>query len=83
MEFLADRPLQVDIIIPVYNEEKILPRSIGTLVAFLRDHVSLDYRVLITDNASTDRTEEVSRALAKEYPEVEYVRLPGRGGVAR
>jgi len=85
MEFIADRPLQVDIIIPVYNEEKILPRSVGTLVAFLRDHVTLRYRVLITDNASTDRTEEVARALATEYPEVDYVRLPrkGRGGALK
>ncbi|MBZ0268618.1 glycosyltransferase family 2 protein [bacterium] len=85
MENLADRPLQVDVIIPVYNEEKILPRSIGSLVAFLRDHVTLRYRILITDNASIDGTEAVSRRLAEEYPEVEYRRLPrkGRGGALR
>jgi glycosyltransferase involved in cell wall biosynthesis len=85
MEFIADHPLQVDIVIPVYNEEKILPRSVGTLIAFLRDHVPLRYRVLITDNASTDLTEKVSRELAEEYPEVEYVRLPvkGRGGALK
>ena len=85
METLADRPLQVDVIIPVYNEERILPQSIGTLVAFLRDHVTLRYRILITDNASIDRTEEVSRGLVEEYPEVEYRRLPrkGRGGALK
>jgi glycosyltransferase involved in cell wall biosynthesis len=85
MENLADRPLQVDVIIPVYNEEKILPRSIGTLVAFCRDHVPLRYRILITDNASVDGTEAVARRLAEEYPEVEYRRLPrkGRGGALK
>ncbi|HMB71257.1 MAG TPA: dolichyl-phosphate beta-glucosyltransferase [bacterium] len=83
---LADSPgLQVDVVVPVYNEEKILPRSVATLVGFLRDHVTLRYRVLIADNASVDRTREVGRELAREYPEVEYFRLPakGRGGALR
>ncbi|MGH2569582.1 MAG: dolichyl-phosphate beta-glucosyltransferase [bacterium] len=73
---------QVDVIIPVYNEEKILPQSIAALTAFLRDHADCPYRILITDNASIDRTEEVARGLAAQYPEVEYVRIPrkGRGG---
>lgn len=85
MDFLADRPLQVDIIVPVHNEERILSRSVGALVAFLRDHVTLRYRVLIADGASTDRTEDVGRSLANEYPEVAYVRLPrpGRGGALK
>lgn len=75
----------VDVVIPVYNEEKILPQSIGTLVAFLREHVRLPWRVLITDNASIDRTQEVSRALTEQYPEVDYIRIPrkGRGGALR
>lgn len=83
---LVDRPApQVDIVIPVYNEELILPRSVATLVGFLRDHVTLTYRILITDNASTDGTEAVGRHLAEEYPEVEYYRLPrkGRGGALK
>jgi len=75
----------VDVIIPVYNEEKILPRSIGSLVAFLREHVDVPWRVLITDNASVDRTPEVARQLTEEYPEVEYIRIPrkGRGGALK
>lgn len=77
--------LQVDVIIPVYNEEAILPRSIATLVGFLRDHVTLRYRILIADNASIDATQQVSEQLAREYPEVEYFRLPqkGRGGALK
>jgi glycosyltransferase involved in cell wall biosynthesis len=76
---------QVDVIIPVYNEEKILPQSIAALTAFLRDHTDCPYRILITDNASIDRTEEVARRLAEQYPEVEYVRIPrkGRGGALK
>lgn len=76
------RRVAIDVIIPVYNEEKILPSSIATLVGFLRANVRQPWRVLITDNASIDRTEEVGRRLAREYPEVDYQRLlrKGRGG---
>jgi glycosyltransferase involved in cell wall biosynthesis len=75
----------VDVVIPVYNEEKILPQSIGTLVAFLRENVRLPWRVLITDNASIDRTQEVSHGLSAQYPEVDYIRIPrkGRGGALK
>jgi len=76
---------EVDVVIPVYNEEQALPRSIATLTAFLREHADYPFRILITDNASIDRTEEVSRRLVEEYPEVDYVRLPrkGRGGALK
>jgi glycosyltransferase involved in cell wall biosynthesis len=82
----ADRlPFAVDVIIPVYNEEVVLPQSISTLVSFLRQNVDLAYRVLITDNASVDGTERVARQLVDEYPEVEYRRIPrkGRGGALK
>ena len=76
LEDRVARRIAIDVIIPVYNEEKILPQSIGTLVGFLREHIREPYRVLITDNASIDRTEEVARRLAEQYEEVEYLRLP-------
>ncbi|MCA9750687.1 MAG: glycosyltransferase family 2 protein [Gemmatimonadetes bacterium] len=76
---------RVDVMIPVYNEERALPVSVSTLSAFLREHVHVPYRILITDNASIDRTEEVGRRLCDEYPHVDYVRLPrkGRGGALK
>jgi glycosyltransferase involved in cell wall biosynthesis len=76
---------RLDVIIPVYNEEGVLAQSIATLVEFLRTNVDLPYRVLITDNASIDKTEEISERLAREYEEVEYRRIPkkGRGGALK
>lgn len=75
----------VDVIVPVYNEEEILPQSIEALTAFLRENVDYPYRILITDNASIDDTERIGRDLASRYPEVEYCRLPqkGRGGALK
>ncbi|MDP6528601.1 MAG: glycosyltransferase family 2 protein [Gemmatimonadota bacterium] len=83
--FPGENRLRVDVVLPVYNEERILPESVATLVGFLRGNVRGPWRVLITDNASTDLTEEVARELAEIYPEVEYrrIRQKGRGGALK
>jgi glycosyltransferase involved in cell wall biosynthesis len=74
---------RVDVVIPVYNEERDLPRAITTLQRHL-DGWQYEWRLVIADNASTDRTQEVGQELAAD-PRVEYVRIPrkGRGGALR
>lgn len=69
----------VDIVIPVYNEEKALPGSVEQLRAFLADVFLPDWRIVIADNASVDRTPVVGTALADEYPDVRYLRLEQKG----
>lgn len=71
--------LEVDVIVPVYNEEKILPKSIPTLVEYLRANLGSGFRVVIADNASIDRTEEVGRELAARFDSVVYRRLARKG----
>lgn len=68
--------------IPVYNEEKDLPKNIPLLNSYLASSLDdLDWEIVIVDNASTDQTPEIGRKLAAESG-VSYVRLPekGRGG---
>ncbi|MBR9975486.1 MAG: glycosyltransferase [Bacteroidetes bacterium] len=66
--------------IPVYNEEKALPVSIPTLHAFLSEQMAeYDWMIEIADNASIDRTPEVSRELAARYDRVRYLRLEQKG----
>ncbi|MBN1447904.1 MAG: glycosyltransferase [Bacteroidetes bacterium] len=66
--------------IPVYNEEKALPISIPALHAFLSETMQdYDWTIEIADNASIDRTPEVSRALVSEYERVQYLRLEQKG----
>jgi glycosyltransferase involved in cell wall biosynthesis len=71
----------VDVVVPVYNEEKALPKSIPELRAFLAgDAFPYEWRIVIADNASVDNTPAVGRHLAKEMPgEVEYVRIERKG----
>ncbi len=76
---MAEPTLRVDTVIPVYNEEKALPGSIQQLNAFLTAECRHDWRIVIADNASVDRTPEVGRALAEQFPRVRYERLERKG----
>ena len=72
---------RVDVVIPVYNEEKALPKSIPELRAFLSGSgFPYEWRIVIADNASIDDTPAVGRGLSEETPgEVEYVRIERKG----
>lgn len=59
----------VTIGIPVYNEE-------ARIEAAVRSVVGQCDKLVISDNASTDRTSELCRALAAEFPNIDYHRLP-------
>ena len=72
-------PLTVDVVIPVLNEERALPGSIGKLREFLDGHAGRDWRIVIADNGSTDGTPAVARDLAGSMPSVSVTRLEQRG----
>ena len=62
---------------PVYNGEKYLPAALDSV----REQDEADLEIVISDNASTDATEEICRAAAADDPRIRYVRLPeNRGG---
>ncbi len=70
----------VDIVIPVYNEERDLPRSVATLGQFLRDNLSgRTWRIVIADNGSTDGTLAIAQALSARLPGVTCIHLPEKG----
>ena len=71
--------LSVDIIIPVFNEEKVLPSSIASLTRFLEENLLNPWRVTIADNASTDNTRDISEMLCSQYQGINYLRIPQKG----
>src|SRR2546423_925044 len=77
----ASAPL-VDVVIPVYNEEADLERSVRRLHTYLTLAFPFPSRVTIADNASTDGTWPIALRLAHELRGVQAVHLPekGRGG---
>ena len=79
------RVLQVDIVVPVRNEERDLAPSVRRLVSYLRAGFPFTARVTIADNGSTDGTWAIADRLARELDEVRAVRMeePGRGRALR
>lgn len=73
---LAER---VDIVVPVHNEEAVLERSIRRLHDFLLANLPLAWRIVIADNASTDRTLTIARALTQALRDVTVLHLPAKG----
>src|ERR1700730_18614044 len=78
----AARSYVLDIVIPVYNEERDLPGSVRRLHQFLATEVPYPSRITVADNASTDSTLAVAQELAEELQDVDVVHLDakGRGG---
>jgi glycosyltransferase involved in cell wall biosynthesis len=71
------------VVLPVYNEEKAVRKSVRTLSNFLRNHDSYEWKIVIADNNSRDRTGEISAELALEYDNVEYLHISRKGrGIA-
>jgi putative flippase GtrA len=73
------RGLDVEIVIPVYNEERALAASIHRLHRFLDAHLPFSWQITIADNASTDITPEIARALAAELDRVQVLELAQKG----
>jgi putative flippase GtrA len=79
------RVLQVDIVVPVRNEERDLAPGVRRLVSYLRESFPFTARVTIADNGSTDGTWAIADGLARDFDEVRAVRMeqPGRGRALR
>ncbi|MBO0842737.1 MAG: bifunctional glycosyltransferase family 2/GtrA family protein [Nocardioides sp.] len=69
----------VDLVIPVYNEEKALETSVRRLDGYLRTQLPFPYRITIADNASTDRTREIAQRLEQEIPQVHAFHMDAKG----
>jgi len=69
----------ITIVIPVYNEELDIPKNVPKLRDFMAEKMqSYDWKIVIADNASTDKTREVSKKLTR-HKNIDYVRLEEKG----
>lgn len=69
----------VDIVIPVYNEEKVLRHSVTTLCDYLGSNFPHTWSIAIADNASTDGTLAVAQDIAAADPRVSVLHLDQKG----
>jgi len=71
------------IVIPAYNEALILEENIIKLFNFAKKKLTADWRIVIADNNSTDKTAEIAKRLAAKFPEITYLFISQKGkGIA-
>ncbi|MBF6555197.1 MAG: bifunctional glycosyltransferase family 2/GtrA family protein [Acidimicrobiales bacterium] len=71
--------LDVDIVVPVYNESQQLAASITALRTYLDSSFPFVTSITIADNASTDGTSEIADDLAATQPGVRVLHLDQKG----
>jgi putative flippase GtrA len=82
MTAVAQPPTQlvdVEIVVPVFNEQHDLGPSVRRLHAFLDAHFPFTATITIADNASTDNTWVCATELAQELSAVRAVHLEAKG----
>lgn len=72
----------LSIVIPAYDEERRLPRTLARLHAYLKEQ-PYTWEIIVVSNGSTDDTEGVVRRAAQTIPNLKALNLRQRGkGVA-
>ena len=66
------------LIIPVYNEEKLIVKNTERLLGFL-SKFKIPFEIVLGDNGSTDKTVELGRFLEKKYKNVKFLSSKERG----
>lgn len=75
--------MNLTIVIPCYNEEQVLPWTLGklaTLIDRLKTEANADARLLLVDDGSRDRTWEIISEAAKAHCYVSGIRLSHNEG---
>ena len=70
---------RVSIGVPVYNGERYIAETLDSLLA----QTYKDFELIICDNASTDRTQQICRTYAERDGRVRYVRNPENVGASK
>jgi len=69
----------LSIVVPAYNEEERLPRTLARLAEYY-DEQPYDYDVAVVSDGSKDRTAEIVNDFAREHPKFKLIEYhPNRG----
>jgi glycosyltransferase involved in cell wall biosynthesis len=72
-------PFVLDVVIPVYNEERVLDASVRRLRSYLDDRFPLPASIVICDNASRDGTWAIATGLADRLGGVTAIQADRKG----
>lgn len=75
----------LSVVIPAYNEEQRLPKTLRRTLPFLKQ-TGTSFELVVVDDGSRDKTVDVVRSLQKEYPEIRVLsdgKNRGRGAAVK
>ena len=74
---------QINIVLPVYNEEGRIREGLDLLLGYLALHAHINYIITIVDNASTDKTSVIAKGYCETNKRINYIRIEEKGlGIA-
>jgi dolichyl-phosphate beta-glucosyltransferase len=72
----------LSVVIPCYNEQDRLPRTVETIKRYLADR-GIEYELILADDGSRDSTQDVIAKAMEGAPQVRTVKLPHNRGKGR
>src|SRR5487761_1451373 len=82
MTNLAPSDHELTVLVPSYEEERRLPGTLAGLGQFL-DGWGVDYRVVVVDDGSRDRTARVSEQFGRRFSTLRLNAHAGKGAAVR
>lgn len=64
--------IDLSIIIPAYNEEKRLPKTLSSIAEYIKTS-DMTFEVIVVEDGSTDKTIEVAKAMTSELPNLQVL----------
>lgn len=65
--------MDLSIIIPAYNEEKRIEKTIQNIVSYLAEKFADNYEIIIVDDRSKDKTVEIVKKLSRENEKIKIM----------
>ncbi|MFT4147704.1 MAG: glycosyltransferase family 2 protein [Micrococcaceae bacterium] len=76
---LHDKSIRLSVVIPMYNEEQVMPHLFARLRPVL-DGMNINYEVVCIDDGSRDRTASMLQDSIEAWPELRLLRLTKNSG---
>ena len=76
---MTPAPVDLSVVVPMYNEEAVLPLLVERLRP-VADGWGVPYEILCVDDGSTDATPVLLQRLHREWPQVRVLRLRANAG---
>jgi glycosyltransferase involved in cell wall biosynthesis len=83
MKYSAEQtePIEISVVVPVYNEEENLPILVPKLLEVLKD-LRKTYEIIFVDDGSSDRSGEVLKGMATRDPSIRILRFKANRGLS-